>query len=109
VGRPSCVAYDLQKSPYHITVDGITYYFSSMFLMGKFTERLEMSRTMLNASLSNRFKFDVDVRKIADLTLYAKTESRGFRVVLSDGRECECLNQIKFAGGNLTPSTLQSE
>ena len=105
MGRKSVVAYDLKESPYHVNVDGITYYFSSAFLLGKFTERLEMSRNLLNISLSNRFKMEIDVRRVADLTLYAKTESRGFRVVLDDGREIECLNQAKFAGGIVTLSS----
>lgn len=104
MGRKSVIAYDLKESPYHVTVDGITYYFSSAFLLGKFTERLEMSRDLLNISLSNRFKMEIDIRRVADLTLYAKTESRGFRVVLNDGREIECLSQARFGGGNVTPN-----
>ncbi|MBQ2167682.1 MAG: hypothetical protein II449_00355 [Prevotella sp.] len=104
MGRKSQIAYDLHESPYHVSVDGITYYFSSTFLLGKFTERLEMSRNLLNDSLSNRFKMQVDLRKVADITLYARTESRGFRVVFEDGREIECLNQARFAGGNVIPN-----
>lgn len=102
MGRKSQIAYDLKESPYHVNVDGITYYFSSTFLLGKFTERIEMSRNILNDSLSNRFKMHVDLRKVADITLYARTESRGFRAVLDDGRELECLSQARFAGGNVT-------
>ena len=105
MGRVSAVAYDLSKSPYHITVDGLTYYFSSAFLLSKFTERLEMSRDLLSDSLSNRFKLTVDVRQLADVTLYAKTESRGFRIVTAEGEEMQCLNQVKFGGGKATPSS----
>jgi Phi-29-like late genes activator (early protein GP4). len=98
------IAYDLKESPYHVTVDGITYYFSSTFLLGKFMERLEMTREVVNASLSHRFKMEIDFRQVADLTLYSKTESRGFRIVFDDGRELHCLSQVRFAGGNVTPN-----
>lgn len=101
MGRVSTIAYDLTKSPYHVTIDGLTFYFSSAFLLSKFTERLEMSRDLLKYSLSNRFKLDVDVRQLADVTLYGKTESRGFRIVTAQGEEISCLSQAKFAGGKV--------
>lgn len=101
MGRPSRVCYNLADTKFLYEKDGITYHFSSAFLCDKFIERVEMSRTALNQSLSNRFKFDISVNLIADLTLYARTESRGFYIILPDGGVCECLDNLRFDGGKV--------
>ena len=108
MGRKSNVCYDLTKSPYTITVDGVKYHFSSAYLMQKFVEKLDNSRKIISESLTNRFHFDIDARRIADLFLYTKTESRGFYIVLDDGEAVLCQENLRLSGGRVTAKISQN-
>lgn len=92
------VYYDLSISPYKITVDGITYVFSSTNHLYKFTELFDSNRKRISESLSNRFKLKIQLDRLADLVLYSKVESRGFHIEV-EGDVIECLEQIKLSGG----------
>ena len=108
MGRKSRVCYTLENSPFVLTVDGITYHFSSAYLLNNFLKKLEISRNSISVSLTNRFHFAIDARKISDVFLYSKTESRGFYIILENGEVCTCLDRVRFGGGNLTQNSFQS-
>lgn len=78
------VAHDLNKSPFKmlITYDDevITFVFSSQLYKDKFAAKLEKNRETINNSLSNRFGFNINGDKIADLRLYQTIEKRGFLI-----------------------------
>ena len=108
MGRKSRVAYDLEHSPFVLTIDGVTYHFSSAFLLNNFLKKLEISRNSISESLSNRFHFEIDARRISDIFLYSKTESRGFYIILENGEVITCPEKVRFGGGNLTRNSLQN-
>lgn len=101
------IYHNLEKSPYHLTIGGITYWFSSVFYMQKFTELLQGNREKLNTSLTKRFKVVVEVDVLCDLVLYTTVEKRGFLVETDDewGKE-RCLGNLQFGGGKVTVRTL---
>lgn len=97
------VYYDLSKSTYRETVDGVTFHFSSRIHQKKFAERLHRNRAEINKSLSNRFKLQVEMNGLADLILYNKVETRGFHITTEEWSE-ECRSNVQFNGGKVTKS-----
>lgn len=93
------IAYNLEITPYLIKIGDITYHFSSVNHLEKFTEKLEENRALISASLSNRFGFDIKPYILADLALYSKVETRGFYV--SKGSESyKCKKEVRLSGVN---------
>ena len=64
----------------------------------KFMKRKDENREFINASLSRRFGFDIDVSALADIVLYRKIETRGFLIVTSEGIELCQRNNIAYVG-----------
>lgn len=91
------VFYELKKSCFRVTIDGITFVFSSNLHLQKFLDRLEDNRNTINKSLSNRFNLNIKVHAIADMTLYRKIETRGFYVLDDKGNEL-CQNNLILDG-----------
>lgn len=92
------IYYDLRYSDYKLTVNCLTYVFSSQLHLEKFRARLKENRDIINYSLSKRFNFDVNVEQLADIVLYKKIEKRGFRIITIDGKEL-CQKSLRYAGG----------
>lgn len=84
-------------SPYKITIEEITYVFSSTNHLNKFAELIEFNRKRIAESLSNRFKLNIQLDRLADLVLYGKIESRGFHIEI-EGDVIQCLDQVKLSG-----------
>ena len=95
------VCYDLPKSTFRTTVDGLTFVFSSRLHLEKFNKRLKENRDIINYSLSRRFNISVDVSRLADIVLYKKIETRGFLIVTNEGFNL-CQENLKFFGGTAT-------
>lgn len=78
------VAYDFNESPFKMLItygdEDITFVFSSQLYKDKFAAKLEKNRETINNSLSNRFGFNINGDKIADLRLYQNIEKRGFLI-----------------------------
>lgn len=91
------IYYDLSISPYKITIEEITYVFSSTNHLNKFTELIDFNRKRIAESLSNRFKLNIQLDRLADLVLYSKVESRGFHIEI-EGDVIQCLGQVKLSG-----------
>lgn len=94
------IVYDLIKSPYKTTLNGITFYFSSTNHLEKFNEQFKENRETLVYSLYKRFKLGVYINELYDLVLYNKIETRGF-LVSYKGDFYKCLNNIILSGVNL--------
>lgn len=88
------VCYDLQKSTYRTTVNGLTFVFSSRLHLDKFKKKLHENRDIINYSLTRRFNVTVDVSQLADIVLYKKIETRGFLIVTNEGTELWLENLI---------------
>jgi hypothetical protein len=90
------VIYDLNKSPYFLTIDGRTFYFSSELHKKKFSMKLLENRKNINYSLTMRFNVNIEYNLLCDIILYQKIESRGFRVI--EGGTELCLNRLVLDG-----------
>lgn len=95
------ICYDLRKSHFRCTRDGVTYVFSSRLHLNKFKERADAHRETINQSLSNRFNFAVNVNTLADVVLYNKIETRGFLIV-AEGEQIECQSKLLLNGVTAT-------
>lgn len=95
------VCYDFNISPYRVTVDDLTFVFSSQTHKEKFQKQLKTNRDTVNYSLSKRFKFKIDVSPLADVVLYRRIETRGFLIVSKEGN-IECLQKLAFNPGRIT-------
>ena len=91
------IYYDLSISPYKIIIEEITYVFSSANHLNKFTELIDYNRKRIAESLSNRFKLNIQMDRLADLVLYSKVETRGFHIEI-EGDVIQCLGQVKLSG-----------
>lgn len=95
------ICYDLKKSHFRCTRDGVTYVFSSRLHLDKFKERADDNRESINQSLSNRFNISVNVDVLADAVLYSRIENRGFLIV-AGGELIECRSNLIFDGATVT-------
>lgn len=95
------VCYDLTRSNFKTTVNGLTFVFSSRLHLEKFKKKLHENRDIVNYSLTRRFGFAVDVSQLADIVLYRKIETRGFLIVTNEGNEL-WQESLKFVGGTAT-------
>lgn len=91
------IEWNLEKSPYKVTIGKTTYVFSSELYVKKFNERLKENRDILNYSLKRRFGINCNFNDLADLLLYSKIEKRGFLVIIG-GESIKCLNSTKLSG-----------
>lgn len=91
----SGIYYILEESEYTLTVNNITYYFSSNLYLTKFIERYLDERDILNYAQSRRFKTELDLSVLADLKTYASIEKRGFYVEVK-GVAYKCLKDISL-------------
>lgn len=89
------IYYNLQESEYHVTIKGITFWFSSKLYLSKFMERHNEERDILNYAQSRRFKTELDLSMLADLRTYASIEKRGFLVDIK-GVRYVCLKDINL-------------
>ena len=94
------VFYDLNYSDYRVTVDGLTFVFSTQLHLDKFKAQLESHREKINTSLSRRFNYTVDASRLADIVLYKKVETRGFLIEYKGAKLCQ--KSLIFAGGRVT-------
>lgn len=101
------VCYDLEKTHYKTTVNGLTFMFSSRLHLEKFKAKLYENRRTINNSLSKRFSLSIDVSQLADIVLYKKVETRGFLIVTNEGNNL-WLENLQFVGGTATQRNLNA-
>lgn len=99
---PNGVCYDIERSPYRYTRDGITYRFSTMRNRKRFMETVGEAECKCNGSMRNRFHFDVDMGAVGAIQHYARMESRGFCVEVEGEGVARCLDSLRFVGGRVT-------
>lgn len=68
------------ESKYSFSIGGFEYFFSSRIYKDKFIKRIAGSRVTTIKRMCD-LGFDGDVTTFADLRLYRKIETRGFKVV----------------------------
>ena len=93
----------LEYSPYFVKitygVEELMYVFSSQLHLDKFNKKLKENRNKINYSLSKRFGFDIIENMIADISLYIKTENRGF--LIKGNGDFKWQNTIRLDGVKL--------
>lgn len=95
----SGVFYDLAESPLKVERNGFTFYFSSMTHMNRFMALVDDEETRFNATMSKRIGCPIDLREAADVKLYVRVETRGFRVFVHETEEFVCSPQsLAFVG-----------
>lgn len=78
------IYHDINKSKYYYKYDNLTFYFSSLLYLNKFTKLYTSYIDEESAKLNNKFNMTVISKKVFLITLYKKIEKRGFRVLLND-------------------------
>lgn len=78
---------NINYSTYTYNTGQLTFVFSSEFYRRKFIDTYMNHRKQISESLSNRFKFSIDVSFLADLVLYTKIEKRGFLLYTKGGEK----------------------
>ena len=96
---------NLNISSYSVTLENITYYFSSRQYLNKFINIYKNNRLELKAQVEKKLEIELEANQIYDLILYQKIEKRGFRVVYG-GKEL-CPNTIEYAGQIKIPKNLE--
>ena len=91
------IEYDLPISPYTTTAGGIKFFFSSANHLDKFIEKAVEHRDKINISLYERFKMPMDMKRLSDLVLYRKIETRGFYIEYK-GEGYTCLDNLTLSG-----------
>lgn len=91
---------NLAKSPYFITRNSITFFFSSKLHLNKFSNKRFEFKNEIKQSLSKRFKIGIDLPIICDLILYKRIETRGF-LIFKEGKYYSCVNSIISDGDRL--------
>ena len=89
------IYYNLCESEYKLTINHITYYFSSSLHRKNFIERYLEQRDILNYAQSRRFKAKLNLSVLADLKTYSNIEKRGFLVEI-EGVYYKCLDNINL-------------
>ena len=83
------VAHNLNFTPFKKEIDygesSLVYHFSSEYYLKIFERKMNENRESINNSLSNRFGFTISNNVLCDITLYSKTEKRGFYI--TDSKE----------------------
>lgn len=87
---------NLNISSYFVTLENITYYFSSKQYLIKFINTYKNNRLEMEEQFIKKLKIKLLANQIYDMLLYQKIEKRGFRAVYG-GMEL-CPNTIEFVG-----------
>lgn len=93
--------YNMDETPYILEIDGVTYYFSTFLHMAKFKRLYISNRNDISEKLSNRYRIYIQCNVLADINLYIKTETRGFKIVDRNGVEYICPSQVLLNGARL--------
>ena len=91
------IEYNLKCSPYSCSFNGVRFIFSSIFHCKNFILQRGINLNKLNESLSNRFKFSINIPILSDLQLYSKIETRGFLIQNEKG-EYLCKENLILSG-----------
>lgn len=104
------VAYNFKTSPYVEEVKYnnyvLNFVFSSQNNRLRFKNKLKDNREYVTNSLTKRFKFNVCLDILSDLSLYSKVENRGF-LIHEKEYSFECLEEVTFDGNRLTKKNFQ--
>lgn len=77
---------DLSQSVYLYNYEGLDFYFSSEFNLGRFQKNVDDFVKMENLKMQNRYKVRSNWNLLLAISFYKKIEKRGFRIEEDSGR-----------------------
>lgn len=93
--------YNMDETPYILENDGVTYYFSTFLHLTKYKRLYNENRKLVSERLSARYRVYIQCNLLADINLYIKVETRGFKIVDRNGVEYICPSQVLLNGARL--------
>ena len=81
------VYYNLKESTYAVKSSNLTFFFSSNLYKKIFLRDRNKYRLYIYQILKNKIKLNSDINCIADISLYKRTEKRGFYILNEKGEQ----------------------
>ena len=78
---------DLSESVYIYNYEGLDFYFSSEFNLGRFKKSVEDFVKIESLKMQNRYKVKSNWNLLLAISFYKKIEKRGFRVEEESGKK----------------------
>ena len=98
--RGANVEYNLNVSPYKVTINNVTFYFSSKSHLNKFLETRSDEINRISESLTKRFKIKINTVNLALLYAYIKIETRGFLIEINNEKITD-VTALRVASGKI--------
>lgn len=89
------ICLNLNESEYKVTIDGITFYFSSKQYKEKFKAKVTEFISVETAKLYVRYKFNLNLDLFFMIVFYKKIEKRGFRI-FDENKKMEITERAGF-------------
>lgn len=80
------IYYNLESSEYEYKIDNFTFVFSSLFYLNLFKNNLDEELIYEQDKLTNKLKFNINLKDLILLKRYIAIEKRGFLVYYNDKR-----------------------
>lgn len=74
------IEFNLKESNYKVTLQGLTFYFSSKLYLNKFTANIKDYIFNENAKIKTKYNLDIVMDIYFMISYYKKVEKRGFRI-----------------------------
>lgn len=71
----------LDSEDYYFVYEDLKFYFSSMYNLNRFKERLSKYIYEENQKIINRYKIKIDLTLYLILSLYKSIEKRGYKII----------------------------
>ena len=95
----SVIYKDLRHSNFSYESDNYKFFFSSMFNLKRFTEKINELNEKIQIDLKAKYRIDFEGFDFIGFVLYKKIEIRGFLVECLEGGEfITCLEEVKLDG-----------
>ena len=94
------IFYNLEESCFKFKIENVVFYFSSKLHLQKFIISYSKNIVEINNSLSNRFKFKLNLKWVGILQTYTKIETRGFYLT-KEGCVANCKEKVMIDNGLL--------
>lgn len=75
------IFYELEDSPFSLSIGDFKFYFSSLFYKNKFKRIYEEFIKNETLKLNIRYNGNIELNNMLLLSIYKKIEKRGFRVI----------------------------
>lgn len=86
---------NLEESEYKLNYNGLIFYFSSELYMLKFKYKVIQYTIEETAKIKAKYKININLDAMLEISLYKKIEKRGFRIVYKENeKEIELSQEV---------------